>query len=216
MIIIWRHNIFDLLTYEQLRLVIVIYISALLPAAIIPLLHKRKLIPAWVLPFYLTMFVVCALGWELWFNYGLVAGDSVNVRRADVLNQMIPLHINGLLNSLADAGAICCGTLLVVWLAMGRQDFVYRQWSWRVFSLLLVIFLGQNIMVEMFLYHDQLANGKVLSWAPLSPVGQLFNPVLWEFQGRSIMLASQLPWLIATPLIYWGLIRSFKSPQRAF
>ena len=71
MIIIWRHNIFDLLTYEQLRLVILIYISALLPAAIIPLLHKRKLIPAWVLPFYLTMFVVCALGWELWFNYGL-------------------------------------------------------------------------------------------------------------------------------------------------
>ena len=47
-----------------------------------------------------------------------------------------------------------------------------------VFSLLLVIFLGQNIMVEMFLYHDQLANGKVLSWAPLSPSGQLVQPCL--------------------------------------
>jgi hypothetical protein len=159
---------------------------------------------------------LCLIGWEIWFNYGLVAGDSVNIRRADVLNQMIPLHINGLLNSLADAGTICCGTLLVVWLAMGRQDFVYRQWSWKVFSLLLVVFLGQNIMVEMFLYHDQLADGKVLSWAPLSPLGHWFNIVLWEFQGRSIMLASQLPWLIATPLIYGGLIRSFKSPQLAF
>jgi hypothetical protein len=207
---------FDGLTFEQLRLVVIVYSSAIIPLLAIPIFHHRKLIPSWVLPFYIKAFFLCLIGWEIWFNYGLVAGDSVNVRRADVLNQMIPLHINGLLNSLADAGAICCGTLLVVWLAMGRQDFVYRQWSWRVFSLLLVIFLGQNIMVEMFLYHDQLANGKVLSWAPLSPVGQLFNPVLWEFQGRSIMLASQLPWLIATPLIYWGLIRSFKSPQRAF
>jgi hypothetical protein len=206
---------FDGLTFEQLRLVVIVYSSAIIPLLAIPIFHHRKLIPSWVLPFYIKAFFLCLIGWEIWFNYGLVAGDSVNIRRADVLNQMMPLHINGLLNSLADAGAICCGTLLVVWLVMGRQDFVYRQWSWRVFSLLLVIFLGQNIMVEIFLYHDQLANGKVLSWAPLSPLGQLFNPVLWEFQGRSIMLASQLPWLIATPLIYWGLIRSFNTPQRA-
>jgi hypothetical protein len=207
---------FDGLTFEQLRLVVIVYSSAIIPLLAIPILHHRKLIPSWVLSFYIKTFFLCLIGWEIWFNYGLVAGDSVNIRRADVLNQMIPLHINGLLNSLADAGTICCGTLLVVWLAMGRQDFVYRQWSWKVFSLLLVVFLGQNIMVEMFLYHDQLADGKVLSWAPLSPLGHWFNIVLWEFQGRSIMLASQLPWLIATPLIYGGLIRSFKSPQLAF
>jgi len=207
---------FDGLTFEQLRLVVIVYSSAIIPLLAIPILHHQKLIPSWVLPFYIKTFFLCLIGWEIWFNYGLVAGDSVNIRRADVLNQMIPLHINGLLNSLADAGTICCGTLLVVWLAMGRQDFVYRQWSWKVFSLLLVVFLGQNIMVEMFLYHDQLADGKVLSWAPLSPLGHWFNIVLWEFQGRSIMLASQLPWLIATPLIYGGLIRSFKSPQLAF
>ena len=207
---------FDGLTFEQLRLVVIVYSSAIIPLLAIPIFHHRKLIPSWVLPFYIKAFFLCLIGWEIWFNYGLVAGDSVNIRRADVLNQMIPLHINGLLNSLADAGTICCGTLLVVWLAMGRQDFVYRQWSWKVFSLLLVVFVGENIMVEMFLYHDQLADGTVLSWAPLSPTGPWFNPVLWEFQGRSIMLASQLPWLIATPLIYGGLIRSFKSPQLAF
>jgi len=63
----------------------------------------------------------------------------------------------------------------------------------------------------MFLYHDQLAVGKSLSWAPLSPAGQWFNPILWEFQGRSIMLASQLPWLLLTPLVYWGLIKSLKT-----
>jgi len=197
----------DLLSFEQLRLVIVVYLSALMPLILIPILHRQKLIPSWVLRFYGAMFVVCALGWELWFNYGLVAGDSVSVRRVDILNQMIPLHINGLLNSLADAGTICCGGLLLVWLLMGRGDSVYREWNWRVFSLLMVIFIGQNIFVEMFLYHDQLADGKHLSWAPLSPLGIWFDPILFQFNDRSIRLSSQLPWLILTPLLYLGLIR---------
>ncbi|MDG1079287.1 MAG: hypothetical protein P8P12_04040 [Porticoccaceae bacterium] len=197
----------DLLSFEQLRLVIVVYLSALMPLILIPILHRQKLIPSWVLRFYGAMFVVCALGWELWFNYGLVAGDSVSVRRVDILNQMIPLHINGLLNSLADAGTICCGGLLLVWLLMGRGDSVYREWNWRVFSLLMVIFIGQNIFVEMFLYRDQLADGKHLSWAPLSPLGMWFDPILFQFNDRSIRLSSQLPWLILTPLLYLGLIR---------
>lgn len=196
------------LTFEQLRLVIVVYTSALVPLLLIPILHWRKLIPAWVLPFYVAVFIVCAIGWELWFNYGLVAGDSVNIRRAEVLNQMIPLHINGLLNSLADAGTICCGTLLLVWLLMGRQSSIYRQWHWSVFVLLGTIFIGQNIMVEMFLYHDQLAEGTRLSWAPLSPLGPWFDPILFEFNDRTIRLSSQLPWLLMTPLIYGGLIKT--------
>ena len=196
------------LTFEQLRLVIVVYTSALVPLLLIPILHWRKLIPVWVLPFYVAVFIVCAIGWELWFNYGLVAGDSVNIRRPEVLNQMIPLHINGLLNSLADAGTICCGTLLLVWLLMGRQSSIYRQWHWSVFVLLGTIFIGQNIMVEMFLYHDQLAEGTRLSWAPLSPLGPWFDPILFEFNDRTIRLSSQLPWLLMTPLIYGGLIKT--------
>ena len=196
------------LTFEQLRLVIVVYTSALVPLLLIPILHWCKLIPAWVLPFYVTVFIVCAIGWELWFNYGLVAGDSVNIRRAEVLNQTIPLHINGLLNSLADAGTICCGTLLLVWLLMGRQSSIYRQWHWSVFVLLGTIFIGQNIIVEMFLYHDQLAEGTRLSWAPLSPLGPWFDPILFEFNDRTIRLSSQLPWLLMTPLIYSGLIKT--------
>ena len=203
----------DILTFEQLRLVIVVYVSALLPLILIPALHVRKSIPAWVLPFYIAMFVVCALGWELWFNYGLVAGDSVNLRRADILNQMLPLHINGLLNSLADAGTIGCGSLLLVWLAMGRRDSIYRQWNWGVFGLLLALFIGQNIFVEIFLYHDQLAAGKQLSWAPLSPMGSWFDPVLFEINDRTLRLSSQVPWLILTPLVYLGLIKGLNSGE---
>ena len=205
----------DILTFEQIRLVVVVYCSALVPLILIPTLHIRKSIPAWVLPFYITMFIVCAFGWELWFNYGLVAGDSVTVRRVDILNQMLPMRINGLLNSLADAGAICCGSLLLVWLAMGRRNSIYRQWDWGVFGLLLVIFIGQNILVEMFLYHDQLSEGKQLSWAPLSPLGPWFDPVLLEINDRTLRLSSQVPWLLLTPLVYLGLIKFLNAGDQA-
>ena len=66
--------------------------------------------------------------------------------------------------------------------------------------------LGQNIGVEMFLYHDQLAVGKPLSWAPLAPTGPWWNPLLFEFNGRTITLQGQLPWLLAPWLIYGGVI----------
>jgi hypothetical protein len=117
------------------------------------------------------------------------------------------LHINGLLNSLADAGTICCGTLLLVWIAMGRQDTIYRKWNWNAFILLLIVFVGQNILVEMFLYHDQLSEGTKLSWAPLSPLGPWFDPILFSLNERTIRLSSQLPWLLLTPVIYLGLIK---------
>jgi hypothetical protein len=81
------------------------------------------------------------------------------------------------------------------------------------FLALLVLFLSQNIVVELFLYHDQLAEGKLLSWAPLSPLGSWFNPVLADFNGRSLMLCSQMPWLLLTPLIYSVLIRTVNSSK---
>ena len=52
--------------------------------------------------------------------------------------------------------------------------------------------LGQNIFVELFLYYDQLGEGKNLSWAPLIPTGNIFNPVLFEFNGRSVSFQTQL------------------------
>ena len=52
------------------------------------------------------------------------------------------------------------------------------------------------MLVEMFLYHDQLEVGKQLSWAPLSPLGSLWNPVLFAFQDRTITLQGQIPWVI--------------------
>ena len=196
----------ETLTFEQMRVVIIVYSSALIPLLVIPWLHYRRTIPNWVLPVYIGTFVVCALGWELWFNYGIIAGDPVDARRVLGLTQRMPLHLNWLLNSLADAGAIGCGALLVSWLIFGRGPELFSRWRHSLFFCLLLLFLGQNILVEMFLYHDQLAVGKPLSWAPLSPLGPWWNPVLFEFQGRTITLQGQLPWLLMTPLFYAGVL----------
>jgi hypothetical protein len=168
---------------------------------------KMKVIPRWVLPVYIGCLVVCALGWELWFTYGWIDGDPVYLRRAEALNTAIPFHLNWILNSLADAGAICLIGLLILHVTLGPHHGYLRAWSWPAFGILLVWFIGQNIAVEMFLYHDQLATGKPLSWAPFAPTGPWFNPVLFDFNGRTISLQGQWPWLIMTPLFYGCLIQ---------
>jgi hypothetical protein len=202
------------LTAEQFRLVVVVYTSALVPLVVIPLLHWRKLIPSWILPVYIASFIVCALGWEIWFNYGLAFGDSVVDRRSIALTQRIPLHLNWILNSLADAGTVCCGGLLLVWVVRGRRAGVFRDWSWSVLWFLMLFFVAQNVIVELFLYHDQLSVGKFLSWAPLSPLGSWFNPVLFHFYERTVSLQSQIPWVIMTPLFYAGVLRCVREKER--
>ena len=92
--------------------------------------------PAWATQAYLGSFLLCALGWEIWFTYGLVAGDAVDLRRADVLNQYLPIHINWLLNSLADAGSITLVGLWLMWLVSGKASEVFQQLAlgrvWRI------------------------------------------------------------------------------------
>ncbi len=107
--------------FEHLRVITVVYLSALIPLLTIPILRRKRIIPNWIPIVYITAFVVCAIGWELWFTCGWVSGDPVNLCRASELNMMIPIHINWLLNSLADAGTICLGGLLLAWLIFGEE-----------------------------------------------------------------------------------------------
>jgi len=194
------------LTFEQARLVFIVYVSSLVPLIIITYLYFKKHIPRWVPFVYFIMFIICALGWELWFTYGLINGDNVDLRRAEVLSRMIPININWLLNSLADAGTICFGGLYLTWQLMNKNRKIFYEWSWKCFFIFLIICLCQNIIVEMYLYHDQLSIGKYLSWAPLSPMGQWFNPILFEFNNRTIFLQNQIPWILTAPLFYTLLI----------
>ena len=188
------------MTLEEIRVITIVYVSALAPLIIF--FYKKDKIPLWVPSIYLGSFLICALGWELWFTYGWVDGDPVNIRRSEALNQWIPIHINWLLNSMADAGTISLGGLWLMWRYSRKNSQVFQQWSWSAFSILLMWCITQNLFVELFLYHDQLSLDKSLSWAPLAPTGQFFNPLLFEFNERSVMLQTQLPWLIISPILY--------------
>ena len=114
------------MTFEYLRVILVVYTSAVLPLIILPLLYRRNRLPPWVPLVYLGSFLLCALGWELWFTYGVWAGDPVDLRRSAVLTQFIPIHINWLMNSLADAGSITLVGLWFMWLSGGRKAEVFH------------------------------------------------------------------------------------------
>ena len=197
------------MSLEELRVITIVYVSALAPLIIY--FYKKDSIPLWVPSIYLGSFLICSLSWELWFTYGWIDGDPVNVRRSEVLNTWIPIHLNWLLNSLADAGTISMGGLWLMWKYSKQNIQVFEQWNWGAFSILLIWCITQNLFVELFLYHDQLSEGKSLSWAPLAPTGQFFNPLLFEFNGRSVMFQTQLPWLIMAPILYKLTISAARS-----
>ena len=188
------------MSYEEFRVILVVYISAVLPIYIY--LKNKSNLPFWVPTIYLSSFIVCAIGWELWFTYGWIDGDSVSIRRSEALNYWLPIHINWLMNSLADAGTITLGGLWLMWRFTGKNLNIFTYWNWKAFSIFMVWCIAQNILVEIFLYHDQLSIGKDLSWAPLSPLGPYINPLLLEFNNRSLMLQTQIPWIILPALIY--------------
>ena len=99
----------------------------------------------------------------------------------------------------------------MIWLVGNKQNNVFNSWKWSSFFILAIWCVGQNIFVELFLYYDQLGEGKNLSWAPLIPTGNTFNPVLFEFNSRSVMFQTQLPWLILPPILYLAVIRLAKK-----
>jgi hypothetical protein len=194
---------------EEARVIVVVYTAVLLPL-IIYFFNKSK-IPSWVPSFYIIAVIVCALGWEIWFTFGWLDGDPVDIRRSAALNNWLPKNINWLMNSMGDAGAVLLGGFWLMWLTHNKDNSVFLEWKWSAFIVLLAWCIGQNILVEMFLYHDQLAEGKPLSWAPLSPLGPYFNPILFEFNNRTIMLQSQMPWLMLPWFFYMTLINLNKS-----
>ncbi len=180
----------------------IVYTSAFLPLLVLIVLSLLNKLPKWVWKIYLLTFIICAFGWEIWFTYGLVDGQSVNIRRPDALNALIPQNINWFVNSLADAG-IGVNGLFYVWLFSSLRSSILDKWSWKEVIILASFFLLQNLVVELYIYQAQLAAGYQLSWAPLAPIGPWWNPVLFSIAGKSVHLHTQLPWLIMTPLFYW-------------
>ena len=77
----------------------------------------------WVLLTLISSFVIAALGWELWINYGLLNGEEVNLRRSEALSCAIPMNINWIVNSLGDTGIVWFGILLVRWIFRNKESF---------------------------------------------------------------------------------------------
>ena len=193
------------MSFEEIRIICVVYTSVIFPLIIY--FKYKPILPTWVPVIYLGSFFACAIGWELWFTYGWVDGVSVDLRRTEALNFWLPRDINWLMNSLGDAGAVMLGGLWLMWRYAKKDHDIFNKWNWNAFAVLMIWCIGQNILVEMFLYHDQISEGKALSWAPLSPLGPYFNPLLFEFNDRSLMLQTQVPWLILPALIYATIIK---------
>jgi hypothetical protein len=201
----------DELTKMQKKTVRLVYISALLPAIIISVLYMFNKIPDWVIVVFLISFLLCALGWEIWFTYGLVGGQNVGDRRPEALNRAIPQNINWLLNSLGDSVSICSVGLLLVWFFYDFDTIPFESWRWGAFVILFIWFVGQNIYVELIVYHDQLNDNETsLSWAPLSPAGPWWNPTLFKIGGKSVKFQTQIPWILMTPIFYWLVIICYR------
>ena len=127
----------DSLTFEQFRLIFIVYFSSFVPFLLMIYLRVNNFISKSIVRFYLLIFLLCALGWELWFTYGIIDGFPVDLRRADLLNFYIPKNINWILNSLADAGLITFGGLYLTWIILKKNNSFLYKWSWKAFIILL-------------------------------------------------------------------------------
>ena len=192
------------LTEQQALIASGLYFCTFIPLLILVILRLTRRISNWVVVVYACSFVICALGWEIWYTYGLVSGVPVSERRAAALNAVVPQNINWILTSGFDAGAVCLVALLLLWVMYGCKPTAYERFRWPAFIIILFYFVGQNIYVEYAL-NAQVGTDTRLSWAPLIPTGPWWNPVLVEINQRTITFQTQLPWVLMVPIFY-GLV----------
>ena len=190
--------------------VAIVYSTSILPLLILAVLYAAGKLPRWVAATYLFSFLICAAGWEIWFTFGLWGGAPVGERRPPAMNLAIPQYANWALNSLADAAAICLVGLLLVWLIYGRRPTPFREWRWGAFMVLILWFVLQNLLVELFIYQAQLALGYKLSWAPFAPTGPWWNPTLFSVYGRTVQLQTQIPWVLMAPIFYFIVLACYR------
>ena len=164
----------------------------------------------WIALTLLSSFLIAALGWEIWVNFGLVDGDPVNLRRSGAMTCAIPMEINWLVNSLADAGIVWFAIILVYWI-LPERALTYEKFQLMFLFIFFIWFMGQNFLVEAVIYHNQVGGDAAISWAPLMPLGPYFNPTLINFGERDITLQSQSAWIIGTIVFYYLSVYFYKK-----
>ena len=112
----------------------------------------------------MLVFIVCA-GWD-YSHISLI--NAIHMKEELRPWQWIPLH---LLFSIQD--------FTKMWVLNNREQSIFLKWHWSSFLILLAWCIGQNLLVELFLYYDQLGE-------------EIYNPLIFEFNGRSVMFQTHL------------------------
>ena len=191
-----------------LTLGLITYSTSVLPLVVLAVLFAARKLPRWVAAVYVISFLACAIGWEIWFTFGIWGGLPVSERRSSIMNVVLPQAVNWVNNSLVDAGPVCMLGLLFAWLAYRCRETPFQKWHWGAFMVFLVWFVLQNVCVDLFVLQAQLSYP--LSWAPLTPAGPWFNPVLFTIDGRHVQLQTQVPWVLMTPVFYFIVLKCYK------
>jgi len=199
-------------TVRQAAVTSLIWFCATIPWLLLCAATYRGALRTWALKTAVLCSITSALGWEIWFTYGLVDGQPVDERRPEPLNRAMPRDINWILNSLDD-GTICMVGMAITWL-VSREDGL-RRVRWQAALLCSLWFLLQNIAVEMVIYSGQLAEGTEISWAPMAPTGPYWNPALFRIGDSRCSLQAQLPWLFMIPIFFGILNWQYRREEAA-
>ena len=122
------------------RRVIVVFSSALAPLILAAYLTYKKQMKTWITFTLLSSFLIAAIGWEIWVNFGLVDVDPVNIRRSDAMTCAIPMEINWLVNSLADTGIVWFAIILVYWI-FPKRALEYEKFQLVFLSMFFIWFM---------------------------------------------------------------------------
>jgi len=165
----------------------------------------------WISKIYITCFCISSLGFELWFNFAIAGGETMDVRQEnEEMDALIPYPINWAMNASIDAGFCMLAVLVLEGIRrMSRLKNVFERWRWVALIPLYILFFAQAIILP-----QRWAPGE-LSWAPFAPLGEAFNPCLFNLLGNDDVTVNRLcPWLFMSPIAYgvtlWILYRKRK------
>ena len=194
------------------RRVILVYTVSLSPFILFAYLTYKGKMKKWVTYTIISSFFIAMFGWEIWLNFGLLDGQSVDLRRSSALSCAIPISINWITNSLGDVAIVWFGIILLSYFYKNKPS-PFENFIIPAFLILLSWFLIQNIWVEIVLYYNQVGGDARLSWAPLMPLGPWFNPSLFSIYDRDVTFQGQIVWLLATPIYYLVMIYFYRRSK---
>ena len=191
------------------------YFDAIEGPVILACLYLLRRLPKWVLICYCCGFTICALGWELWWTFGIF-GDSVEDRRGHCANRTIPMEINWLLNSSTD-GKIMLMCILLSWLSFGCSTRQFGCWDLRVWLIFVVYGFAQQMLVTAMSQDDlkgqQGGTGIGFGWAPLSPIP--VDHTLFSIGSTKFSFQVMQPWILAPHALYVAFVLIYQrfSPE---